>query len=178
MTKGKTVAIGLVALGIAAVLGGGAAFAQSGGDASLADKLAARFNLSKEEVQQVIDQHHTDRRAEKNERYEERLQKAVDDNKITTEQRDKILAKHQELQEYFESQRDAMIDQTTEERRDAMKAKMDELKQWEKDNNIPHGYLHPFDGLGKGHGMSHGRGMMGGGPNGQIPVEEPQVQAN
>lgn len=171
MNKKKMLAVGLASLGIAGVLGSGAALAETGSGSTLAEKIATHFNLNKDEVQKVLDQDRADHQADREKQYEERLQKAVDDKKITSEQRDKILAKHKELESYFESQRDAMKDKTPQERRDAMKTKMDEITQWEKDNNIPAGYLHP-GGPGMGHGPGRGKGMMHGGPDGNDPAPD------
>lgn len=168
----KVIAIVMASLGIAGVLGVGVALAQQGSGTTLAERIASQFNLNKDDVQKVIDQDRSDHRAEREKQYEERLQKAVDEGKLTSEQRDKILAKHKELETDREAQRDTMQGKTEQERRDAMKTKLDELKQWEKDNNIPSGYLMPHDGPGghgKGRGMGHGRGMMGDGPQGQQP---------
>ena len=66
-----------------------------------------------------------------------------------------------------------MQSKTEQERRDMMKARLDELKQWEKDNDIPGGYLMPHGGPGgpgMGRGMGHGRGMIGDDPQ-QQPVD-------
>ena len=117
MNKKKVLAVGLASLGIAGVLGSGAALAETGSGSTLAEKIASHFNLNKDEVQKVLDQDRADHQADREKQYEERLQKAVDDKKITSEPRDKILAKQKELELYFESQRDAMKDKTPQERR-------------------------------------------------------------
>ena len=60
------------------------------------------------------------------------------DGKITQAQADLITAKHAELKTFMES----LKDKTAAERMEAMKTKMDELKQWAEDNDIPLQYLH------------------------------------
>lgn len=158
MNKKKMIAAAVASLGIATIVGVGAAGAQSGTGQTLADKIATKFNIDKTQVQQVIDQDHADRRAEMEQKFEARLNQAVTDNKITAEQKDKILAKHKELEAQRDATRDAMKDKTPAERKAAMDAKKAELEQWAKDNNIPVEYLMPGPG---GRGMGMHRGMMG-----------------
>ncbi|RLC33942.1 MAG: hypothetical protein DRZ76_03640 [Candidatus Nealsonbacteria bacterium] len=123
-----------------------AAFSPTG----LIDRLVERFNLNKDDVQAVFDEHHAGIRAEQEQRIQDRLAQAVTDGKITQEQADLISTKQEELKTYMES----LKDKTPEERHDAMKTKMDEIKQWAEDNNIPLQYLHggmkgPRRGFGK-----------------------------
>lgn len=117
----------------------------------LVDKLSSKFKLDKSEVKAVFDQDRSERQAERQKQVEERLTQAVTDGKITAEQKAAILAKQAELKEYHGS----IEDKTRSERRELMKAKMDELKTWADENNIPTEYLRP--GLGHGHG--HGGRM-------------------
>ncbi|MEI7818995.1 MAG: hypothetical protein WCI47_02655 [bacterium] len=157
MNKSKILSIAIASLGIATVVGIGAvSAAQSTSGKSLADAIAARFNVNKTEVQQVIDQHRDEKKQGMEQNYEKRLQGAVDDKKLTSEQRDKLLAKHKELFADMQSQRDALKDKTPAERKAAMQAKRDEVTQWEKDNNIPAGYLNGSGMSGPGmHGRDH-----------------------
>lgn len=168
-------AAGVVGLG---ALAGTALANTTTGGTTLVDKIAQKFNLNKDEVQKVFDQNKTDRKAEMETRYEERLAQAVKDGKLTEEQKTKILAKHKELEAKFEAERDAHKDERadfenkTEAERQALmdqrKAEMDKLKSdieaWEKANNIPTGYLMMGPG---GHGGHGGHGGFGGhGPGG------------
>ncbi len=161
-------AIGLGALGATA-----SAQTDSGGT-TLVDKIAQQFNLKKEDVQKVFDQHKTERRATMEARYEERLNQAVKDGKLTEEQKTKILAKHKELMKEIEADREAnkgkredFQNKTEAERKALMeqrKAEMDkkksEIEAWEKENNIPTGYLM----FGGGQGGMRGPGGPGHGP--------------
>lgn len=145
----STVALGGVAgSGIvsAATPGNGSPSGQS----NLVDAIASKFNLNKSDVQAVFDQNRQNREAERQQKFEARLDRAVKDGKITSAQKDQILAKQAELKSYMES----IKDKSPKERHQLMKTKLDELKAWAKENNIPLQYLGP----GGVHG-SHGRHM-------------------
>jgi len=140
---------------ITTVVGAGAfagvASAQStsstGAKESLAEKIAQKFNLNKDDVQQVIDQNKTDHQAEHQQKMDDRLTQAVKDGKITSAQKDAITAKIQDLKTYM----DSIKDKTASEKRSLMKAKMDELKQWAQDNGLSQ-YVPMMNGRGH-HGM-------------------------
>ncbi len=169
MNKGKMIAIAAASIGIASVIGAGTVAAQTETTTSLADKIATKFNVNKDDVQQVIDQDHQERHAKMEKRLEERLQAAVDAGKLTADQKAKILTKHEEMEKEREANREAMKDKTPEERRAAMEQKRTELEQWAKDNGIPTEYL--MRGPGGGKMGSHGM-MRGSGPN------APEAQMN
>jgi hypothetical protein len=158
MNKKKMIAAAVASLGIASVVGVGTVAAQQSSGTSLAEKIATKFNLNKDEVQQVIDEEHQARHAEMQKRAEERLQEAVDDGKLTSDQKDKILAKMKEMAASRETKRGEMKNMSQVERHAAMKAEREVLEQWAKDNNIPTEYLR----LG-GRGHEPG-GMRGDGP--------------
>jgi len=61
-------------------------------------KLVERFNLNTEEVQQVFDEVREERQEQGRARFEERLNQAVSDGRITEAQKEAILAKHAEMQ--------------------------------------------------------------------------------
>lgn len=130
----------------------------SGHMTGLVSALAQKFNLNQADVQQVVEQHHQDmmvqHHQEMTQRLTERLVQAVKDGKLTQEQSDKILAKHQELEALHES----LKGKTPEEMKTAMKAQMESLQQWATDNNIPKEFM--FFGkmkMGPGHGRGEGR---------------------
>lgn len=145
----------------AAVLGGGlltvgASAQSSNSDNSLAAKIATKFNLSKDEVQSVINQDRSERRAEHQaehkKRLEERLSKAVTDGKITEDQKTKIIA-------YLDSQEAVLQnleDKTDEERKAAFEAHRQEVKKWAQDNGIPEQYVLFGGGMGPGMGPKGG----------------------
>ena len=105
---------------------------------SLADELAGKFHLNKSDVQAVVDQHRAEHQAERQKRFEGRLDQAVADGKLTSDQKDQILAKQTELKSYM----DSIKDKSPKERHQLMKAKLDELKAWAEANNIPLKYVH------------------------------------
>ena len=123
------------------------------GATSIVDKIASRFSLNKDDVQKVFDENRTEIRAEKEQSYLDRLSQAVTDGKLTTEQKDKLVAKHAELETFMTS----LQGKTATERRAAMDTKRTELEKWATDNDVPDGYLMMMGGRG-GHGPE-GRGM-------------------
>jgi hypothetical protein len=157
-----------------ALLGGGMVYAQSdqpdGSRTTIIDRLVERFGLNKNDVQQVFDKERSDRQAEMQAKFVEQLDKLVSDGKITTEQKEAILAKKEEMQAAMQNnvgQRDPeeFKNLTQEERKaeaENRKAEMETqqkaLEQWSKDNGIDVQYLRLLDG---------GFGPMGGhrGPN-------------
>jgi hypothetical protein len=151
-------------LAVAAVVAGSSlfafshsAFAQSNGSDSLASKIAAKFNLSESEVQAVIDEERQARHIEHEKRLEDRLTQAVSDGKITSEQKDAIIAKLAEVKPRM----DALKDETDDSaRHDGMKAIHDELTQWAEDNDIPARYL--MQAMRGGMGSHHNMRMMDG----------------
>lgn len=110
-----------------------------GSTPSLVDAIANKFHLNKNDVQAVVDQNRTEHQAERQQKYEARLDQAVKDGKLTSAQKDQILAKEKELKDYA----DSIKDKSPKERHQLMKAKFDELKTWAQQNNIPQQYLHP-----------------------------------
>lgn len=145
----STVALGGVAGGgivSAATPSNGTSDSQS----SLVNAIASKFHLNKNDVQAVVDQNRQTHEAERQQRFEARLDQAVKDDKITSSQKEEILAKQKEVQSYMES----IKDKSPEERHQLMKTKFDELRAWAKANHIPPQYL------GGGHGgPGSSRGM-------------------
>lgn len=146
-------------LGVAGIAGTSLVSAEtaSTGSDSLANKIAQKFNLNKDEVQAVFDEDRQAKEAERSAKIEKELSDAVSNGKLTSEQKDKILAKAKELKSQRDTERDSMKNKTEAERRTAMETKRTELEQWAKDNNIPTDYLKYV----MGHG-GHGPGGPGG----------------
>jgi hypothetical protein len=109
---------------------------------TLIDKIIEKFNLNKTEVEQVITDYRTERRNQMQAQYEQRLNQAVTDGKITEEQKKLILEKHNQLQSQWESD-----NQQRQQHHEDMQA-------WAEQNNIDLSYL--------GFGMGMGRGGRGG----------------
>lgn len=115
----------------------------------LVQKIIEKFGLNEEEVSKVVEEYRSENQGN-------RLDEAVANGKITSEQKDKILAKMEELQkENLNFQ-----DMTQEERRTQMETHRAELEKWAEDNGIDASYIM---GFGKGPHMGKGSGMMGSG---------------
>ena len=113
---------------------------------TLLDKIIAKFNLNKDEVNQVVTDYRGERRQQMQSQYEERLNQAVADGKITEAQKQLILDKRAELQKEW----DANQSQRDQHRQ--------QLQDWAKQNGIDISYLMMGQGRGRG-GMMKGEGM-------------------
>lgn len=154
--KSLLVASTAAIIGTAGVLGGGFAVAQAATTTSndnLATKIAQKFNLKPEDVQKVLDENRAAHEAEHQARLSTNLNQLVTDGKLTTAQKDLILAKQKELATQREADHTAMESKTQAERKALMDQKRTELEQWAKANNIPTEYLRYVMG---GHGRGHG----------------------
>lgn len=116
------------------------ASAQGPNQESIIQRLAEKFGVNQDEVQSVFDQQREERQAQMQARYEERLNQAVTDGEITTNQKDAILKKHQEMQQNREQERA-------------------DWQAWLKENGLEDSEF----GFGFGHKgkMGMGRGMHG-----------------
>lgn len=149
-------AVAVVGAGLWGVAQASAASSESDPRDSLIQKLADKFKVDKSQVQAVFDEHRSERQAEMQAKYEDRLKQAVKDGELTQAQADKVLAKHNELKTKLE----AAKDKTGTDRRDAMETIRDEAKKWADDNNIAAKWLLPMGGRG-GHGHGGPGHMMG-----------------
>lgn len=149
----KLVAVAVATtLGLTGLAGVSMASAQSAGPADLVDTISTKFNLNKAEVQAIFDDHRQARHAEREQAYQDRLATAVSEGKLTQEQADKLLAKHEEKQTLMQN----LQGKSHDERHKAMEGQHEELEQWAEDNGIPEEYLFMGSGM-------HGQGGMRGG---------------
>lgn len=163
--KAKKIVISTVVLGVlslVAVLGVHSVGAYENGPYSnIVQKLVGRFNLNADEVQQVFDEAREERREEMQARFgergekmrvgfEERLNQAVSEGKITEEQKQALLAKKVETQTNFEELKDLSF----EERKENMEARRQEVQAWAEENGIDLSLVPVFFGGGRrgGHG--------------------------
>lgn len=139
MKSKKPLLIGSIFAGIAlAGLIGYAASAQGASTGpTLVDKIAQHFNLNKAEVQKVFDDNRAQKMADRETKYEARLTQAVTDGKLTVAQKDLILAKHKEVIAFMAT----LKDKSPADRRSALTQERTDIQAWEKQNNIPTGYL-------------------------------------
>lgn len=134
------------------------------GSDGLVDKIAQKFNLDKNEVQKVFEEEHKERKAEHKAKLEEKLSAAVSEGKLTEDQKSKILAKMQELEQNRPDKAE-MQNKTPEERRTLMEQHHADIEKWAEDNGIPKEYM-PFKV------MIHRGGPGPGGERGLVEVRE------
>lgn len=143
----KRLKIGTIALigsgfiGLACV--GGAAFAEnsSHGD-GLAQRLASKFNLNKDEVSKEIESYRDDQHkahdAEMKQKFDEKLQKQVEAGKLTAEQKSALEAKmdelHKKTQEAIDSLRGQ--DDARQKIKEARDSEKRELESWAKSQGL------------------------------------------
>jgi hypothetical protein len=118
---------------------------------SLAQEIASKFHLNVSDVQSVFDQHQQEVKSQQESTYDAYLQNLVNTGKITEEQQQLILNKHKQLASQMQSNRQKVKSMTPTERKTQMRAAIQDLKNWAKQNNIALQYLRPF-GPGRGFG--------------------------
>ncbi len=161
----------LAAAGIASTVGlaglstAGIVAAQSDGSSthrmdSLVTAIADKFNLNKDEVQQVFDDQRAAMEQQRESEVEDAVAQLVADEKLTQEQADKLLAKRAEVQKERDANREEAQTKTRSEMRSEMDSHMTELRQWAKDNGIDTKYLRYVVGGPGGHHGGHGHKMM------------------
>jgi len=84
------------------------------------------FHLDPAKVQAVFDQNRTDRQAQAETTYEDRLNQAVTDGKLTADQKSAVLAEHNQLK----SELDTAMQKTGADRRTALDQVRTEAKAW------------------------------------------------
>ena len=84
-----------------------------------------------------------ERQAERQARQEERLNQAVEDGKITEDQKNALLAKKEE----WRAEREGWGDLSHEEQHEKMQEHREEMRQWMEDNGFERG---DFGGRGFG----------------------------
>ena len=134
--KTKLLVISAITLGVL-TLGGALGFGIVNAEGtdnypSIVKKIAEKFNLNTNEVNKVFKENRQERQAECQSKLEEKLNKAVEEGKITEEQKKAILDKHNEMKE----KREELKNLSPEERKEAMKGLREEMKKWAEENNI------------------------------------------
>lgn len=128
------------------------------GRIALVQLIAEKFGLNQDEVQTVFDEHHQameeQRQQEMQQGLEEKLAQAVTDGKITEEQKQAVLEKHQ----WVRSQMEALKDLDEEERHVKMDEIREQVKTWAEENGIDLSEIIIFgEGPRGGHGGPMGR---------------------
>jgi flagellar biosynthesis GTPase FlhF len=109
----------------------------NGSQNTLVERVASKFNLSKDDVQAVADEVHTERQQARRAEQDSKLDKTVTDGAITQAQKDALVAKRNELRA-----------KSTQNR--------EEMQKWMDDNGIDHTKIQSYMG---GNGKGQGRGM-------------------
>lgn len=134
-------------LGVILVSGGlfGASQAQANNNhASFIEQLAQKLGIEQSKVQQAVDEIKQDNKSQMQTRFNDTLDQAVKDGKITEAQKQLILQKRQELQNIKANSKDM----TPQQRRQAMQNQKQKLDDWAKANGIDLKYLFRSDPLG------------------------------
>ncbi|HWB39499.1 MAG TPA: hypothetical protein VG604_04675 [Candidatus Saccharimonadales bacterium] len=135
---------------------------------SLVDAIASKFHLNKSDVQAVVHADRQQHEAEREKRQAAELDKLVTDGKLTSSQKDLIVAKQAEVKTFM----DSLKDKSETDRRTAMKTERTQLEAWAKQNNLPAADLRfvlPFGPGGPG-------GMHG--PDGPAPGDSSSNSSN
>ncbi len=115
-------------------------------------KLVERFNLNEGEVIEVFDEARGEHREQMQEMFQGKFDEAVESGKITAEQKEAILEKHEEMR----IEKEDFFNLSPEEKREVMQEKHGEMEAWAQENGLE---VSDFFGLGgqKG-GMKRGMG--------------------
>jgi polyhydroxyalkanoate synthesis regulator phasin len=126
----------LSGLALCGLLITGVVFAQvNNNSSSFIEKLAERFNLNVEEVEEFFEENRPEFKGS-----EMRLDNLVEKGNITEEQKQSILDKQEEMRSAMEELKDLPI----EERHEKMQALQEEMKQWAEDNGIDFPFMGGF----------------------------------
>lgn len=159
----KTIVLPVAALALMAMLAYGVGQVKADDQYKnhpLVQFIAERFDLDEEEVLTAMEDFQEQRHEEMGVQFENRLTQAVLDGKITDEQREMILQKHEEMRVEQENNWMTLQDMTADERRDEIMARHEELKSWAEENGVDLSYFNV--GVGRGqrmHNMDGGMGM-------------------
>jgi hypothetical protein len=154
----KFLASGLIAIAVLAVLATSFAYVQAeiNGYPPIVEKIAQKFNLDLNEVEDFFDQLQEERRDQMQARQEERLNALVEQGELTEEQKQALLEKKEEMKNLMEGLKDLSF----EERRERMQELKQEMDQWLEDNGIERNLgLMGFGGSGSGGFKKGFRGM-------------------
>ncbi len=117
---------------------------------SLVDEIASKFNLDKTKVQAVFDQDRADHKAQMQTKRAAALKQAVTDGKLTQAQADHMTAAWADIDKLMDG---TSPDKQSDATRTAIKQKMDDLRTWEKAQNLDLRSIVELGGPGHGHGV-------------------------
>jgi hypothetical protein len=140
------------------------AFNKSFSDHPMISKIAEKFGLDEAEVQGFMEEQREAKQAEMQEKFMEKLNAAIADGKLTQEQKELILQKHEEMKNRQVGQKENMHDLTPEERevmREERQAEREGMELWLEENGIDGEYFGHGNGFNEkngGPGRKMGRG--------------------
>ncbi len=102
----------------------------------LVTKLVERFGLNQSEVEDVVAEVREEKREQKQQRFNEKLDALVENGDLTADQKNLITAKKDELRSEREVMKESMGDLSREERKELKEQKREEMQQWAQDNGI------------------------------------------
>lgn len=124
----------VVSLLMVGVLTASLVSAQDSAYPTIIERLSSRFNLNKDEVQQVFEEVRDEHKADMYARWADRLGDFVAEGKITEDQKQAILDKHEEVEAKMEEIRSQNL--TEDERREKVRALHDELRSWSDEQGL------------------------------------------
>ncbi len=122
-------------------------------DGGFAERIAAKFNLNKDEVQSFLKEERTLREAGRETKRAEHLKQLVTDGKLTQVQADAVTAKLAEMNAARLADMQSTKDLTREERRTQREAKRSEMDAWVKAQGIDPEILRSNGGMRGGDGF-------------------------
>ena len=117
-----------------------------------AQRLAERFGLNQDEVTTFMEEMHEERQANRQQAMEDRLNQAVEDGKLTFEQKTELLQKMED----WHANREDFRDLTREERQAQHEAHRAEMQEWAEANGIDLSDILQFGGKMYGKGFGNG----------------------
>lgn len=155
-TKILIPALALTIFSVAGAVGIESTLAQDGENhQSIAQKIATRFNLNQDEVEQVFEENRAEHKAQMEQRQGERLDQLVSEGKLTEDQKNALIAKNEEWRNEREQNREEFRSMTKKERKESMEAHKAEMEKWFEENGIEREVV---GGFGDGH-RKGGRGI-------------------
>ncbi len=116
---------------------------------SIVDRIAQKFNLNKDDVQQVFDEHRDEMHETRSANLETKLNSLVSEGKLSEDQKTKLVAKLEERQ----NNRPNFESLTREQIKEKRETERTEFKNWAKENGID------LQAIGLGMRMKHSIGI-------------------
>ncbi len=111
------------------------------GQKSLSQEIASKFGLDQSQVQSVIDQHKSERQQDRETKYEDHLNQAVTDSKLTSSQKEAVLTEHNKLVAELKAS-------SKDDHKATLKTVRQEAKDWASQNSIDVKWALPVRGMG------------------------------